>query len=140
MGARQREYTVVYPDDSFDPPMRDSLAQDTIAQVPTLHLIALFHPWPAHNHRRTISLSGRETVALTIIHDTGHLAGLAWSGSLPLWLRERWLFEFGWGGGMDRGMWCTTWKVSRDKVNKRWPLRWQQQLQNVVPFAATCQQ
>jgi hypothetical protein len=34
----------------------------------------------------------------------------------------------------------TSWKVSRDKVNKRWPLRWQQQLQNVFTFAATCQQ
>jgi Adenosylcobinamide amidohydrolase len=34
----------------------------------------------------------------------------------------------------------TTCKVSRDRVNKRWPLRWQQQLQNVFTFAATCQQ
>jgi hypothetical protein len=33
----------------------------------------------------------------------------------------------------------TTWKVSRNKVNKRWPLRWQQQRQNVFTFAATCQ-
>jgi len=33
----------------------------------------------------------------------------------------------------------TTWKVGRDKVHKRCPLRWQQQLQNVFTFAAPCQ-
>jgi predicted DNA-binding antitoxin AbrB/MazE fold protein len=34
----------------------------------------------------------------------------------------------------------TTWKVSSDKANKRWRLRWQQQLQNVLTFAAPGQQ
>ena len=42
-----------------------------------------------------------------------------------------------WG---NRSVTYTTWKVSRDRVNKRRPLRWQQQLQNVFTFAATCQQ
>jgi protein-tyrosine-phosphatase len=40
---------------------------------------------------------------------------------------------------LERYLNDTTWKVSRDRVNKRWPLRWQQQLQNVFTFAATCQ-
>ena len=34
----------------------------------------------------------------------------------------------------------TTWKVNSDKANKRWRLRWQQQLQNVLTFAAPGQQ
>ena len=115
----RREYTAVSPDCSFALPLRDRLTQHPVAQVPTLHLVSLFHPYPAYNHRGTIGRSGRYTVALAIIHYTGHLAGLAWGGSLPWCLRGRLLFEFGWGGGTGRGIWCLSNGQCGEKAEER---------------------